>query len=41
MTERETVSEAVADLVAGRPGTFGVYARNLTTDPTPAPVLPN
>jgi beta-lactamase class A len=34
MTEPEDLSEAVADLVAGRPGTFGVYARNLTTDET-------
>lgn len=29
-----TLSEAVRGLVAGRPGTFGVYARNLVTDET-------
>jgi beta-lactamase class A len=33
-TGRVGLSEAVVEVVAGRPGTFGVYARNLVTDET-------
>jgi beta-lactamase class A len=33
-TGRVGLSEAVVEVVAGRPGTFGVYARNLVTNET-------
>ena len=36
MTPYPRLAESVADLISGKPGVFGLYARNLGTDETVA-----